>query len=177
LTMAESNDYGGALAPGSLALARANRASQDGDPQAALELMLSAGRSSFLGSMRILAFLNAAVLYAETGQPSESKACLDAADAYLAEQPTADRLLLRHRRDAEKRREIAGHTEDQDTWLTAREREVLRLLDTDLSRREIAAELYISHNTVKTYAQRLYQKLDVSSRPAAVARARQRGWL
>ena len=51
--------------------------------------------------------------------------------------------------------------------LTDREREVLHLLRSDLSLREIAGELYISHNTIKSYTQSIYRKLGVTSRSAA----------
>ncbi len=52
--------------------------------------------------------------------------------------------------------------------LTDRELEVLRLLRSDLSLREIAGELYISHNTVKSYTKAIYRKLGVTSREAAL---------
>ncbi len=55
--------------------------------------------------------------------------------------------------------------------LTDRERDVLRLLNSDLSVREIANELYVSHNTVKGYTKSLYRKLGVSSRAAAIEAA------
>lgn len=55
--------------------------------------------------------------------------------------------------------------------LTDRERDVLRLLKSDLSIREIAVELYVSHNTVKGYTKSLYRKLGVSSRAAAIEMA------
>ena len=51
--------------------------------------------------------------------------------------------------------------------LTARELDVLRLLRSDLSLREIASELYISYNTVKDHTKSIYRKLGVSSREAA----------
>ena len=56
--------------------------------------------------------------------------------------------------------------------LTDRERDVLRLLKSDLSVREISAELYVSHNTDKGYTKSLYRKLGVSSRAAAIEAAR-----
>ena len=61
--------------------------------------------------------------------------------------------------------------------LTDKELEVLRLLDTLLSRREIAERLYITLNTVKTHQRVVYRKLGVDSRMAAVHRARQLGLL
>jgi LuxR family maltose regulon positive regulatory protein len=57
--------------------------------------------------------------------------------------------------------------------LTERELEVLRLLRTDLSGPEMAAELVVSINTVKTHIKRIYSKLNVHSRYEAVARARE----
>jgi LuxR family maltose regulon positive regulatory protein len=177
LAIADSHGEAGALTPGSLTLARSNRASQGGEPKQALELMLNAGSSSLSNSMRTLAFLNAAIHCAETGRPSESNACLEAAEQYLADKPAPDQLLLRRHRDAKRLQLSAARDGNHLSVLTERELEVVKLLDTDLSRREIAAELFVAHNTVKTYLQRLYRKLEVSSRPAAVASARQRGWL
>ncbi|WP_164709947.1 LuxR family transcriptional regulator [Euzebya pacifica] len=56
--------------------------------------------------------------------------------------------------------------------LTDGERKVLRLLDTSLTEREIGMELHLSHNTVRTYRRRLYRKLGVTSRRAAVDAAK-----
>jgi LuxR family maltose regulon positive regulatory protein len=61
--------------------------------------------------------------------------------------------------------------------LTAKEQEVLRLLATRLSRREIGQRLYVSLNTVKTHQRALYRKLGVEDRAAAVVRARALGLL
>jgi LuxR family transcriptional regulator, maltose regulon positive regulatory protein len=60
-----------------------------------------------------------------------------------------------------------------DPGLGERELAVLRLLASDLSQREIGAELYISLNTVKFHSRNIYRKLGVSSRAKAVARGRQ----
>jgi len=59
--------------------------------------------------------------------------------------------------------------------LTAKEHEVLGLLATKLSRREIGQRLYVSLNTVKTHQRAVYRKLGVESRSAAVTRARELG--
>jgi LuxR family maltose regulon positive regulatory protein len=61
--------------------------------------------------------------------------------------------------------------------LTDRELAVLRRLTGDGSAREIAADLYVSHNTVKTQMRAIYRKLGVATREDAVARARERGLL
>ena len=61
--------------------------------------------------------------------------------------------------------------------LTERELVVLRLLATTLSQREIAQELYVSVNTVRTHVQGVYRKLGVASREEAVAAARGHGLL
>lgn len=61
--------------------------------------------------------------------------------------------------------------------LSERERQVLRLLTTHMSSTDIAHELYLSPNTVRTHIKRIYGKLDVHSRGDAVERARQLGLL
>lgn len=60
---------------------------------------------------------------------------------------------------------------------TAAEIRVLRLLPSSMSQREIAQELYISPDTVKTHVRRLYRKLEAGSRDEAVERARRAGLL
>ena len=59
--------------------------------------------------------------------------------------------------------------------LSDRELQVLRLLDSELSGPQIARELFLSHNTVRTHTKHIFTKLDVTSRRAAVLRARERG--
>ncbi len=61
--------------------------------------------------------------------------------------------------------------------LTHGETRVLRYLPTNLSAREIADELYMSVNTVKTHQRHLYQKLGAHSRTQAVGQARALGLL
>jgi LuxR family transcriptional regulator, maltose regulon positive regulatory protein len=58
-----------------------------------------------------------------------------------------------------------------DDELSERERDVLRLLATELSGPEIAGHLYISLNTLRTHTKHIFQKLDVNTRRAAVPRA------
>ncbi|WP_448624350.1 LuxR C-terminal-related transcriptional regulator [Geodermatophilus sp. URMC 64] len=54
--------------------------------------------------------------------------------------------------------------------LSARELEVLRLLGTDLDGPDIARQLFVSVNTVRTHTKNIYAKLGVTSRRAAVRR-------
>jgi LuxR family maltose regulon positive regulatory protein len=61
--------------------------------------------------------------------------------------------------------------------LTKRETAVLRYLPTKLSQRDIASELYVSPNTVKTHCAAIYRKLGVGDRKAAVQTARDLGIL
>ena len=61
--------------------------------------------------------------------------------------------------------------------LTARERDILTLLSTTLSLREVGDHLDVSRDTVKTYVTRIYRKLGVASRSAAVTRATELGML
>jgi LuxR family maltose regulon positive regulatory protein len=61
--------------------------------------------------------------------------------------------------------------------LTPAELRVLQFLPTHLSFPEIAGQVFVSPNTVKTQAQGVYRKLGVSSRGEAVARARAAGLL
>jgi LuxR family maltose regulon positive regulatory protein len=61
--------------------------------------------------------------------------------------------------------------------LSQRELEVLRLLDSELTGPEIARELYVSLNTLRTHTKRIFTKLDAKTRAVAVHRARERGLL
>lgn len=61
--------------------------------------------------------------------------------------------------------------------LSDREIEVLHLIATGLTNREIAAQLFLSVYTVKAHARSIYDKLDAHSRTQATARARELGIL
>ena len=61
--------------------------------------------------------------------------------------------------------------------LTAAELRLLPMLSTHLSFPEIAAEMFLSRNTIKSEANAIYRKLGASSRSQAVARSRELGLL
>jgi len=64
-----------------------------------------------------------------------------------------------------------------DSALSGRERQVLALLASGRTNREMASELSVSLATVKTHLVRLYSKLDVSNRNEALGRAVAKGLL
>jgi DNA-binding NarL/FixJ family response regulator len=72
---------------------------------------------------------------------------------------TVIRLLRRHVRPR-------GHY-----GVTAREREILRLLIEDHTQKEIAERLFISPHTVDTHLRNIYRKLGVHSRVGAIVKA------
>ncbi|MGS7457719.1 response regulator transcription factor, partial [Mycobacterium tuberculosis] len=59
--------------------------------------------------------------------------------------------------------------------LSERELEVLRLLGSELSGPEIARELVVSLNTLRTHTKNIFAKLGVTSRRAAIRRAAELG--
>ncbi len=61
--------------------------------------------------------------------------------------------------------------------LTDRERVVLSRLDDQTTLRQIATELFVTRNTVKSQVRSVYRKLGVSTRAEAQALARQAGLL
>jgi ATP/maltotriose-dependent transcriptional regulator MalT len=64
-----------------------------------------------------------------------------------------------------------------DEGLSDRELEVLRLLATELSGPEIARQMYVSLNTLRTHTKHIFTKLGVNTRRAAVRRATELGVL
>lgn len=64
---------------------------------------------------------------------------------------------------------------DVGSTLTEREREVLALLSQGASNREVAAELYLSIDTVKTHVRKVFTKLGVGNRTQAALIARDYG--
>ena len=95
-------------------------------------------------------------------------------------------LLLRQRERGSAHPELLTELLDRHTAaaapslaasLTDREQAVLRLLDGELSARQIADELDVSLDTIKSYLQSIYRKLDASRRGDAVRRAGHLGLL
>jgi LuxR family maltose regulon positive regulatory protein len=91
--------------------------------------------------------------------------CVDPGAAGLELEEVARSLTPVHRR-------VEGGSD-----LTERELEVLRYLADGMPKRDIGRALFLSYNTIHSHTKSIYQKLRVSSRDAAVARARELGAL
>jgi LuxR family maltose regulon positive regulatory protein len=101
---------------------------------------------------------------AAVGDRGRAAALFGEAEALLAACPDPGALPARLA--------AARRTAGQGEVLTERELTVLRFLGSGLTEREIARELFLSFNTVHSHVKSLYRKLGVSSRAAAVERAR-----
>lgn len=103
------------------------------------------------------------------------EALLDEAREVIARCPDpgiAGRYLTRRRARHHLSSDLVERTDSLVEQLTERELAVLHYLSTQLSQRDIAAELYVSLNTVKTHCNAIYRKLGVSDRKSAVQAAR-----
>jgi LuxR family maltose regulon positive regulatory protein len=141
-----------------------------GAPEEAERLCLAAVERANEPPVRTLALLHLARL--RRWAPDAARSALEEARLELSRCDGAELLELL---TEEIQLELGSWDRRQaDTGeLSPAERRVLRLLMTRLTQREIANELYVSLNTVKTHARVIYRKLGVGSRTAAVAVARE----
>jgi LuxR family maltose regulon positive regulatory protein len=125
-----------------------------------------------------VANLSLAALLIDEGRIQDARALVEQAELIMASvshiprERQLDEMRIRLGDDASPP-VVPGMVEQ----LTGRELSVLRLLPTGLTPREIASELYLSHNTIKSHTRALYRKLCVTARHEAVEEARRRGLL
>lgn len=122
------------------------------------------------------------VIVTTFARPGFLRRALDAGvGAYLLKDAPAEQLA-----DAIRQVQRGGRVIDPqlalDAWseadpLNDRERQVLRLAGEGLSANEIAAQLKLSHGTVRNYLSEAIGKLNVGNRIEAYRLARQKGWL
>jgi LuxR family transcriptional regulator, maltose regulon positive regulatory protein len=110
-------------------------------------------------------------LFLDEGQPMAELLRQVAGAAAHDVRTQAEHLLAAARRTSAP----APARRASEEGLSEREREVLRLLATELSGPEIARELFVSVNTLRTHTKHIFTKLDVSTRRAAVRRAAELG--
>ena len=170
------------------------------DPEAAsvaLAPVLDGTEALFHPNWQVVAFLLEAIARNSRGEAAEAGRALERA-LDLAEPNglllafifyPAPELLERHRRSRTAHAALISQILDRLAVrrgtsasaeparlrepLTASETRVLRYLPTNLTLKEIANEVHLSANTVKTHVQQLYTKLDAHSRSQAVTRARE----
>lgn len=98
---------------------------------------------------------------------------------FLDKETRAEQLIEAIRRAAsgenlydetQKKRAHRWHEEIERKWnsLSEREHQILRLMADGVSNKEVSSKLSISENTVDKHLEKIYQKLDVSSRAKAV---------
>jgi LuxR family maltose regulon positive regulatory protein len=155
-----------------------------GEPHAAAEEIergMELGRRQAAWQVTVCALLALAEVRQRAHEPAAARRLLARVRDLLESLPDPGDGLERL---AQTEKTLRLHaTRDRDAvsasyWeLSERELEVLRLFPSQLSQREIAAELFVSFNTVRTHARVIFQKLGVTSRAEAVARARELGLL
>jgi len=115
------------------------------------------------------------VCTARNSREDVAAACLAGADSYLHKGVESDKLVEAiNGTSLGQRVWLLGPTEEgvevrlraliNSTRLTAKEREVLSLVVDHRTNREIAGELHLSRNTVKTHLRNIWRKLGVRSR-------------
>jgi LuxR family maltose regulon positive regulatory protein len=181
----------------SLSVLEARLALAEGRPLDAARSLEELRTVPLIHSMRIERAVLAAVAYAELREREPSREALEEAlllaaphayrRPFLEGGPSVGELLRQHvRRGTAQRafvtdllssfdgvaREVEVTRPQLLEPLSERERALLAYLPTMMSNTEIASELFVSVNTVKTHLRNVYRKLGVSRRRDAIDRAR-----
>ncbi|MYR07628.1 tetratricopeptide repeat protein [Gordonia sp. SID5947] len=141
------------------ALCRAH-ACRDKDPQAATEYVLHALRLAEKEEMWHT------VLDFATGLESIVARAAEATDPTAGPTPRFTRRVISH---------LSRMAEQNQVLLSSRELELARYLDSRLTNGQLAEQLFISENTVKTHLRHIYQKLGVEQRDQAVRKLEELG--
>ena len=130
----------------------------------AIEILGTAPRSGWLANSYLLLAATQRLL----GDTGDALLCLDRADEILGRLPDPGALPAR---SAGLRQMLAvplHRATEFGERLSDREMAVLGLVAEGLSQRQIAGQLFISHNTVKSHLKTAYRKLGVASRADAI---------
>ena len=141
------------------------RALEEGDARTKTVLI-----SAYVGGDLILEALEAGAL----GYISKEAAGEDVCRAIVT--AASGRRVLSPGLEEHLAEEVARR-KDEKSALSFRESEILELMAEGLANPAIGQRLSISESSVKTYVRRAFEKLDVSSRSAAIAEAMRRGIL
>lgn len=106
---------------------------------------------------------------------TRQRAVTSGVDGIIMKTEPADKLVDALEAVADGHRVGLDAPADHSTGLTTREREILELMAVGRTNFEIARALFVSEETVKTYAKRLFRKLGVRNRVEAAVRAAELG--
>ena len=158
---------------GILHLACGERARAGGDPrgslrwfEAALEAFGQSTRSAWLANTHLLQ----AGAHLVLGDGDEATRCLNLADAIIVRLPTRGALKGRSEGLRATLLTAVRRPTEFGEDLSDREVVVLQLAADGLTQREIADQLFISYNTVKTHLKATYRKLGATTRDEALSR-------
>jgi LuxR family transcriptional regulator, maltose regulon positive regulatory protein len=180
IALAEEHDLSEHWAS-SLSLAvRGQMLARNDDPEAAAEVLVRATELARRGIATIeiaYSLLALAGARQRLGRHEEARGVYEEARKAVA--ACEDPGIL-HERIASAQRHAklapsprASRTSGRSEALSGAELSVLRLLRSELSQREIAGELHLSFNTIKTHTRSIYRKLGVAERTEAISRARE----
>ncbi|MEV7609383.1 LuxR C-terminal-related transcriptional regulator [Microbacterium sp. NPDC089320] len=158
-----------------------------GDHAAALEMLRSMRLFSEVSYVKVSTLITAAVMRRQAGDHDKAHDLCEAAIAVASgenvrlpfghRETAVRRLLSEHVHHGTEFEDFIGRCLASDAVgtvtgsLSDRERDVFRQLQTSRTLPEIARELGLSINTVKTHQRSIYRKLEVSSRREAVRTA------
>ena len=115
------------------------------------------------------------LLISGVGWISPQAARTAGASGFVSKDWSADEVAMAVRMVGKGMTVFGRQEEAPSVPLSAREREVLTLIASGATNREIAAQLYLSPHTVKEHASSLYRKLGVKNRAEAARRAERLG--
>jgi len=120
------------------------------------------------------ALLERALVRRALGARTEARAMLAEAQATIENCPDPG-ILTQRVEDVARRLATAHARASPGSVLSERELEVLRLLAQGLTKREIAAKLFVSYSTIHSHTKTIYRKLDGASRNEVLDHARALG--
>ena len=150
---------------------------QPGD-EIALDRAISLGARGFVApdvGRAELAAVAAHLLATPLGSRSPLPTRLPSVPVPLNSAPRRDAGAVRTVQPAAREREVESTVQVPKPELTKREIEVLTGMSNGRSNAQIGADLFLSEDTVKTHARRLFRKLGASDRAQAVAIGLRRG--
>jgi LuxR family maltose regulon positive regulatory protein len=179
LARAEAWGLAKSMVAGSLWLALGSAINQQGKPRDAIppleRALVQWGVAGTVHRAQVL--IELASVYGATGDRVRARSTIREARKIVDGIPNAGALPARVAAIEKRLRIGATRSLAASDVPSEAEIRVLRLLASPLSAREIAGELYVSINTVKTHTLALHQKLGTSSREETVSRARELGLL